>query len=224
METTLTEKQQLRAGLLKELGFDCGKAKQAYDFIINEDEATPSCQKVDKPDGVYYVLSDRSLISTNTNNAKSFSDSIIGVAVKMGDKIATVALHDANDGEDIALTKEGKSGTPDFYHNDSWDAISDWNGEANTKDYGDMLNPEIGLKEGEYTPSIAQLKLIFLNVKEVNKALVDIGGSPLRKTWYWSSTEYSSGYSWGMYFYDGYIYGNFKNYQFVVRPSVAYRL
>lgn len=223
METTLTEKQGLRAALLKELGFDIAKAQAAYNFVISEDEPVATSQKSDKPDGIYYVLSDRSLIAADTANAKSFSDSVIGVAVKMADKIATVALHDAANGEEIALTDDVESGSPKFYHSDSWDALTDWDGEGNTKDYGDALNPAIGLKDGEYIPSLAQLHLILLNIKEVNKALEAVGGTPLRKEWYWSSTEYSANYSWYVNFYNGYSSIYFQYHTYVVRPAVACR-
>lgn len=140
----------------------------------------------------------------------------------MGDKIATVALHDAADGEEVALTADERSGTPEFYHSDFFDAITDWDGEANTKDYGEALNPKIDLKEGQYIPSLAQLHLILLNIKEVNKALEAVGGSPMRKECHWSSTEYSAYGSWGVYFNSGgsYNYGG-KCYTYVVRPAVA---
>ena len=102
-----------------------------------------------------------------------------------------------------------------------FDAITDWDGEANNKDYGDLLNPEIGLKEGQYIPSLAQLHLILLNIKEVNKALEDVGGSPMRKEWYWSSTEGSAHYSWYVHFGNGHSSGTGKSVAYVVRPAVA---
>lgn len=219
MTTNLTELQKLKASIVANLNFDVDKAKKVFNFIIgNESTSAPEMQQCGS-NGVYYVLEGGRL--SPVDNLKSISDEIIGVAVKMGDKIATVSLHDAADGEEIALTTDTPCGSEKFFHPDFFDAITDWDGEANTKDYGDLLNPEIGLKEGQYIPSLAQLHLILLNIKEVNKALEDVGGSPMRKEWYWSSTEYSAHYSWFVYFTNGSSYSIGKYYAYVVRPAVA---
>lgn len=215
MTTNLTELQKLKASIVANLNFDVDKAKKVFNFIIgNESTSAPEMQQCGS-NGVYYVLEGGRL--SPVDNLKSISDEIIGVAVKMGDKIATVSLHDAADGEEIALTTDTPCGSEKFFHPDFFDAITDWDGEANTKDYGDLLNPEIGLKEGQYIPSLAQLHLILLNIKEVNKALEDVGGSPMRKEWYWSSTEHSAHGSWHVNF----INGNSDYYAYVVRPAVA---
>lgn len=219
MTTNLTELQKLKASIVANLNFDVDKAKKVFNFIIgNESTSAPEMQQCGS-DGVYYVLEGGHL--TATDDPKSIVGQVIGVAVKMGDRIATVALHDAADGEEIALTTDTPCGSEKFFHPDFFDAITDWDGESNTKDYGDLLNPEIGLKEGQYIPSLAQLHLILLNIKEVNKALEAVGGSPMRKEWYWSSTENSALSSWGVHFTDGNSYGNSKCYAGVVRPAVA---
>lgn len=201
MTTNLTELQKLKASIVATLNFDVDKAKKVFNFIIgNESTSAPEMQQCGS-NGVYYVLEGGRL--SPIDNLKSISDEIIGVAVKMGDKIATVSLHDAADGEEIALTTDTPCGSEKFFHPDFFDAITDWDGEANTKDYGDLLNPEIGLQEGQYIPSLAQLHLILLNIKEVNKALEAVGGSPMRKEWHWSSTEDSAHHSWYVHFSSG---------------------
>lgn len=219
MVANLTEMQQLRMAIVANLNFDVEKAKKVYDFVTGGEPVPVAPQQQFWSDGVYYVLNGGRLSSTD--DPKSIADQVIGVAVKMGDKIATVALHDAADGEEIALTTDTPCGSEQFFHPDFFDAITDWDGEGNTKDYGNFLNPEIGLKEGQYIPSLAQLHLILLNIKEVNKALEAVGGSPMRKEWYWSSTEYSAIYSWSVYFGSGYSYNIGKCYTYVVRPAVA---
>lgn len=214
--------QELRASLAFANRFDIAKAKDAYDFIIGEKEEQPTLKVNVAPllDGIYYVMNDKTLVPVahleTIDKAR-----VIGVAVKMSDKIATVALHDAADGEEIALTTTEKNGSSEFFRPDFWDAMSDWNGEANTKDYGDDLNPAINLQPGQYIPSLAQLHLILLNIKEVNAALDAVGGSPLREEWYWSSTEYSAGNSWFVGFGSGGSGYNIKYGTTVVRPAVA---
>lgn len=219
----LNELQELRASLAFANRFDIAKAKDAYDFIIGEKEEQPTLNVNVAPlsDGIYYVMNDKTLVPVahleTINKAR-----VIGVAVKMSDKIATVALHDAADGEEVALTTTEKNGSSEFFRSDFWDAMSDWNGEANTKDYGEDLNPAINLQPGQYIPSLAQLHLILLNIKEVNAALEAVGGTPLRKEWYWSSTEYSACHSWRVIFGSGYSIGTgTKCTAYVVRPAVA---
>jgi hypothetical protein len=168
---------------------------------LNQDEASvpkATASQLNNTDGVYYVLNNGSL--TVLENMEAIKDSVVGVAVRMGDKIATVALHDACDGEEVALTTVDKCGTPEFFHSDFFDAISDWRGEDNTADYGEALNPKIGLQPNQYIPSLAQLYLILLNVKAVNAALEAVGGTPLCYKRYWSSTECSTRNSWIVFF------------------------
>ena len=220
MAEILTELQKLKMSVVTNLNFDVEKAKQVFNFVMG-DELTP-VQPMEQfcSDGVYYVLEGGRL--TDTSDPKSIADQVIGVAVKMGDKIATVALHDAAEGEEVSLTNGDACGTSEFFHPDFFDAITDWDGEGNTKDYGDAMNTEIGLTEGQYIPSLAQLHLILLNIKEVNKVLKAVGGSPMRKVWYWSSTEVSATGSWIVYFGSGYSYGTFYKFNaLVVRPAVA---
>ena len=219
MKTNLTELQQLRMAIVANLNFDVEKAKKVYDFVTGDEPVPVAPQQQFWSDGVYYVVEGGHLASTD--NPLSISDEIIGVAVKMGDKIATVALHDAAEGEEIALATDTPCGSEPFFRPDFFDAITDWDGEGNTKDYGDRLNPAIGLKEWEYVPSLAQLHLVLLNVKEVNKALEAVGGSPMREVWYWSSTERHASNSWTVNFGSGCSYGSNKCNAYVVRPAVA---
>ena len=99
--------------------------------------------------------------------------------------------------------------------------MSDWNGEANTNDMCNALNPDINLGENEYIPSVAQLQLILLNIKEINKALEEAGGDPMKDDWYWSSTEISSTNVWSVYFSNGGTYTDSKYTLYVIRPSLV---
>ena len=218
MAANLTEIQKLRMAIVANLDFDVEKAKKVYNFVTGDEQTPASFQQQSWSDGVYYVVEGGRL--AGIEDPDSIAEKVIGVAVKMGDKIATVALHDAAGGEEVSLTNGDACGTSEFFHQDFYDAITDWDGEGNTKDYGNALNPEIALEEGQYIPSLAQLHLILLNIKEVNTALEAVGGSPMRKEWYWSSTKYSAVTSWIVYFNSGYSYFNKCN-TFVVRPAVA---
>lgn len=51
-------------------------------------------------------------------------------------------------------------------------------------------------------PSLAEWLAILANKEAVNKALKRAGGTPL-EGWYWSSSEYTSSYAWGVYANNG---------------------
>lgn len=227
MSNVLNEMQQLRLLLAKDSNFDLAKAEKVYNFIMGEQSKAVAKPVVNepKPDGIYFILSPSNAIHESLATDEDKRNSI-AVGVKMGNRFANVLLHDAAGGEEIALCQEDKvpCGSEQFFHDTFWKAMSDWNGEANTNDMRSALNPDINLGENEYIPSVAQLHLILLNINEINKALVEAGGDPMKEDWYWSSTEFSSGSAWYVNFGNGYTYYGNKNGFIVVRPAVACEL
>lgn len=225
MSNVLNEMQQLRLMLTKETNFDLTKAEKLYNFIVGNQQKVSDKPfvNIDKPDGIYYILSPDNIIheSLATDEDKHKS---IAVGVKMGNRFANMLLHDAAGGKAVALCQADKvpCGSEQFFHDTFWKAMSDWNGEANTNDMRSALNPDINLGENEYIPSVAQLHLILLNINEFNKALVEAGGDPMKENWYWSSTETSSINAWNVYFCNGDTYGYTDKYStYVVRPAVV---
>lgn len=61
------------------------------------------------------------------------------------------------------------------------------------------------------------------NFNAVNRALVRAGGEPLKRDWYWSSSEYSSYHAWLSYLYYSNGLGStiIKYYSYYVRPVLA---
>lgn len=229
MSNVLNETQQLRLLLAKESNFDLTKAEKVYNFIIGEQPKAVAKPVINKPqpDGIYFILSPSNAIHESLATDEDKHNSI-AVGVKMGNRFANVLLHDAAGGEDIALCLEDQvpCGSEQFFHSTFWEAMSNWNGGANTNDMCSALNPDINLGENEYIPSVAQLHLILLNINEINKALVEAGGDPMQEDWYWSSTEYGSNVAWYVHFNNGYTnngYSSKCNY-YVVRPAVACEL
>ena len=216
--------QEFRLLLVEKSNYDLAKAEKLYNFIIGENPKESSINEA-KPDGIYFILSPSNAIheSLATDEDKH---NCIAVGVKMGDRFANVVLHDAAGGEDIALCQGDKvpCGSEQFFRRTFNEAMADWNGMASTNDMRDSLNPDINLGENEYIPSVAQLHLILLNINEVNKALVEAGGEPMKDSWYWSSTESSSYNAWVVGFDDGFANGYCKHYDCVVRPGVACEL
>lgn len=73
-------------------------------------------------------------------------------------------------------------------------------------------------------PMKHELKFIGENLKAINKMLKSVGGQPLKKSWYWSSSEYSSYYAWESYFNGSYGLGYYSKYYsdtVYVRPVLA---
>ena len=224
MSNVLNEMQQLRLMLTKETNFDLTKAEKLYNFVVGNQQKVSDKQitNIDKPDGIYYILSPDNVIHESLATYED-KHSSIAVGVKMGNRFANLLLHDAAGGKEVALCQEDKvpCGSEQFFHDTFWKAMSDWNGEANTNDMRSALNPDINLCENEYIPSVAQLHLILLNINEINKALVEAGGDPMKKNWYWSSTETSSRRAWYVHFGSSNTYDDYKGYTFGVRTAVV---
>ena len=72
-------------------------------------------------------------------------------------------------------------------------------------------------------PSKEDWMAIAENFDAVNKALIKAGGEPLKKNWYWSSSECSSNYAWPSILDGSYGLTNYshKYYGGYVRPVLA---
>lgn len=71
-------------------------------------------------------------------------------------------------------------------------------------------------------PSKEEWMVIAENFDAVNKALIRAGGEPLKRNWYWSSSEYDRGWAWLSSLYLSYGLGSTtKYYHSYVRPVLA---
>jgi hypothetical protein len=62
------------------------------------------------------------------------------------------------------------------------------------------------------------MMMIYANITKVNYALSLINGADqLQETWYWTSTECSAAYAWGLTLNDGYV-------NFITKASGTYRV
>jgi hypothetical protein len=149
--------------------------------------------KTDIPDGIYLIKKDgKKILFTGVEKESD----IEYVGLKLGSKAICVALQDAT-AEEVSLTTRADHADYADYKNNYLDATADWDGAKNTghlKLIG--LNPKIHLKDGEYIPSVGELKFIQLFRKQINEALKAVGGEPITGDWYWTSTEHSSSYAW----------------------------
>lgn len=75
---------------------------------------------------------------------------------------------------------------------------------------------------GGRCPTIDELTGIYLNKDKINASLKAAGLPELKESWYWSSTEYSSDYAWGLHMNYGSRNCNGKNSSNdYVRPVLA---
>ena len=73
-------------------------------------------------------------------------------------------------------------------------------------------------------PSKEEWMAIAENFDAVNKALIKVGGEPLKKNWYWSSSEGSLGGAWGSSFNGSNGLSNYpkrSSHTVYVRPVLA---
>ena len=217
MSNTLNEMQQLRLLLIKWSNFDLVETEKMYNFIVNDKPKTSVIPIVNeqpktldtsvisnRPDGIYFILSPNNIIHESSATDEDKRNSI-AVGVKMGSKFANVTLNEVAEGFKVALCVDNEyfDKIKVVNHSEFYDVISDWNGIENTNKLRNNLNPDINLSKDEYIPSMAQLFLIMLNIKDINKALEEAGGTPIKEEWYWSSTDDSEINGWIVSFEGG---------------------
>ena len=202
METNkLSDVARARMYLLAKNGYDGDKAKRCWNFV-NDSKEEPASNRLG--DGIYLIGSDGTAVLFEGKLTEA-PQSTEYIGIVQGDRSVAVALTDMAGGGDVTLTdSDDKTGDSQYYIEDYEEAVQDYDGETNTQHLRKIgLNPQIKLKDGEYIPSLGELYIICLNQYAINEALKFVGGQPLAKDWYWSSTEYSALYAWDLNLYNG---------------------
>ena len=208
----MSEKSSLKMQLLQQMGNDIEKAKAAYQWL-NEDQDvdTPQVSAVteSKPDGIYLIFESCKALPFDPGKGVE-SDQVANdgpvkyIGIKWGSRTLAVALHDQANSNDITLTTKKGSESYKGYIDNYLDAVADWDGKANTEHLKQIgLNKDITLSDNEYIPALGEMLFVFLNRKAVNQALEAVGGTPIDGVWYWTSTEYSAAYAWGLPLFSG---------------------
>ena len=159
---------------------------------------------------------------TNLQNSGEIAD---GVVVVEGGKILVVAPTESTSKltwSSAAISGGGTTTT------DRVTAMNDWNGKASTAKIIAASNASAvtntaqyapgycnlysranangkGLTAGKWwLPSLGEMFMIYANMTKINYALSLISGATqLVEDWYWTSTEDSATYAWGLYLYGG---------------------
>lgn len=204
----LSDVQQFRYELLQWCG-NVEDAEKANTFVMGKDEKPVQAQlpKSGIEDGIYLVHDDGKATLFELETKEDNMDSeVVAIGLKMGGFGIKIALHDEANGEGITLTTKanGNEENDQAYYTDNYDdAVADMDGARNTNHLRNILNPKIKLADDWYIPSLGELYRIFINKKAINAALEFVKGDKLQDHWYWTSTEYSATYAWGLVLDDG---------------------
>ena len=175
------------------------------------DELTIKADTAFVPDGVYILHQTLGVKDVEGWNPKN-NDGVIGILLIEDEHQLVVALEDAP--ENLTWSEERKLVNQPIKN--TTDAKSDFNGEEYCRN---LNSPDFtaayycsNYKKGNrswYLPSSGELWLIYRHLEEVQTALSIVGGKKFVTEWdefapcYWSSTEYSAVYAWGLYLIDG---------------------
>ena len=185
-------------------------------------------------DGVYILHETLGVRGVEGWNPK-FNKGVVGVLVVEDEHQLVVALEDAP--ENLTWSEERKLVNQPIKN--TTDAKSDFNGEEycrnlNSPDFPDAYYCS-NYKKGNrswYLPSSGELWLIYRHLEEVQTALSIVGGQKFVTEWdekfapcYWSSTEYSAVYAWGLYLIDGSLGNGYSKVSNInkVRPVSNFR-
>jgi len=215
----MTENQELKMQLLDKFANiekpeTVDFCKAAFDWLADEPEenlmvkptsAQVSAVTESKPDGIYLIFESGKALPFDPDKGIE-SDQVANdgpvkyIGIKWGSHTLAVALHDQANSDDITLTAKKDDTDYNGYIDNYLDAVADWDGKTNTEHLKQIgLNKDITLSDNEYIPALGEMLFVLLNRKAVNQALEAVGGTTIDGVWYWTSTEYSATYAWGLY-------------------------
>lgn len=210
----LSDVQQFRYELLQWCG-NVEDAEKANTFVMGKDEKPVQAQlpkSGNMEDGIYLVHADgkATLFELEYTKDDNMDSEVVAIGLKMGSFGIKIALHDEANGDGITLTTKSNSNLKadqDYYIDKYDDAVADMDGARNTNHLRNILNPQVKLADDWYIPSLGELYRIFINKKAINAALEFAKGDKLQDRWYWTSTELSATFAWGLGLSDGITYG-----------------
>lgn len=170
-------------------------------------------------DGVYMLTDNQKLIKPDFFGLYKGSKPVYAIVVIDAGKKIAVDLEESE--EELCMLEEYKSVGKEFDTRD--EAVKDFNGKDNTSALLKENSPaaKYCTERGKHLPSAGEMKLVNKYRELVDAALVMAGGKSFQASWYWTSTQYSSLYSWLLNWSDGSVGGDNKNSNNRVRAFAA---
>ena len=165
--------------------------------------------------GVLLIDGGRKLVIAPTEKTSAWSTNTLACGTTQNDRILAQELYN------------GKENCKKILTNATMAAEGDASAVGWCNAYERVNAGGKGLKSGAWwLPSLGELYLMFANFTKINYALSKISGAtPLAKTAYWSCTEDSAAYAWGLGFDSGAQSGLSKSgRQRRVRPVSAFAM
>ena len=188
---------------------------------VCNDRVSSEKDKVEHASGLYLIYEDGHAEPFTGDNSK---DCVRYIGLKHGYMSFAISLTEHDSVQLLDDDSRGESGSGTYYEREC-DALFDFDGQKNTERLV-VRNPKLKnlLEDGEYIPSLGQLNLMAHYKDSINDSLEYIGAEPLASSsaWYWSSTEYSQNYAWGVNFSSGSALNNSKYSSGRVRAVAAF--
>lgn len=233
----MEEKQKLNLlRLAVDSASDFGEAKAYASFIFGFKEPFETRTPPDEEegckhehiepiieDGVYLV--EDGFMPVRFNGAKSVpSPKLCNVMVSYHGHKWIVAKEDLKgDGLPLFSDDSHPEDTSSFYKCEI-EALNDFDMKSCTEHLR-KAGIAFELDADLYIPTAGQLAAMFLFRKELNKALEMVGGTPMRESVYWSSSERNAWISWVVYFDSGGVINWLSKFDDTyVRPCTAFEL
>lgn len=193
--------KSMKLYLLKLSNGDIDKAKEAYEFVKNDNKSTDNTESVPK-DGVYILYDDGHDEFFDRVNSKIGA---IGIEVRMGRKTVIVSKCDIDsESDNIQLFDDNMDGEAEPLATDYYTAYGDMDGERHTDNIV-TRGCKVSIPINSHIPSIGEWMVVLMFFEKVQEAMRYIYGQKLRNGLYWSSTEYSNGKAWLVNTIDGSI-------------------
>ena len=210
--------------------FEYDNLGESFTHRVSRKRSSDLVSDIDYPDGVYIFHETLGVKTVDGWNPKD-NDGVVGILLIEDNHRIVVALEDAPKYLTWSKEREGINEPIDL----SRDAESDFNGEYYCRNLNSPKFPAayycLNYKKGGrnwYLPSAGELWMICRHLKEIQYALLIVGGQmfvteldddDFYVSKYWSSTEYSPEDAWGMCLYEGDFEWGYKVYDgFKVRP------
>ena len=203
----------------------------AQTFTANQATRSVTLTYTYAPTGVYILDTDGNFTTAANWNTANNSKAV-GVFVGTDNCKFVIAPEDSGDTltwggygttiSGIVTTTDSSTAKKDYAGSSNTDKIISQLGASNapTANYCKSYTFKNG-KSG-YLWSLGEMQAAYNNKSAIDTALSKIGATAMSTSYYWTSTQYSSSTAWVLYWNDGYVSYDNKDYDYYVRAVCAF--